>query len=76
MATNKSFFWGCALQVRALNASLSDAWARFMVLIKAFNAKMNELTGSSAHNSLGIYTSTYISKDGWPETSKRRYPEN
>ena len=57
--------------ILALNQKIS--LHEFKKLIKEFNSRMNASVDhqSSLHNNLGIYTSTYISKDGWPEVSKK-----
>ena len=49
--------------------SLRSSLVSLKKLIKDFNSRMNE--GVSKQNTLGIYTSTYISKDGWPEVSRK-----
>jgi hypothetical protein len=65
-----------------LRRFLKEDWSKLLVkAIKDFNTKMNQRAfarESLDHRAgygrgLGMYTSTYISKDGWPESSKGHF---
>jgi len=49
--------------------SLKSTLVDLKKVIKDFNSRMNE--NVREQSSLGIYTSTYISKEGWPEVSRK-----
>ena len=45
------------------------SWEKFKKAIRDFNSMMNARVEQK--NTLGIYTSTYISREGWPEVSRK-----
>lgn len=45
------------------------SWEKFKKAVRDFNSMMNARVEQT--NTLGIYTSTYISKEGWPEVARK-----